>query len=259
MNSLYSRLARQWDTLFPPDTERVNFLNELLENFGSGKRVIEVGCGTGATAIDLAGRGCSVAASDLDSDMIAIARTSAGRALDADAGDYYPDAGSVNFSTADMIGALDAAPFSSANLILCLGNTLPHLTESGELARFFEAVRRALVPGGILILQILNYSRISKLGGLELPPLQGDGLLFRRRQVPVPETGLISFQTEVESDGIVERRTHNLIPITIDVLAEYSSDAGFAAGEIFSDWNNTLFKPDSPWLAAVYTRIGETD
>ncbi len=63
MKSLYSRLAGQWDTLFPPDSQRVLFLDELMPT--SGARIIEVGCGTGATAISLASLGHSVAASDV--------------------------------------------------------------------------------------------------------------------------------------------------------------------------------------------------
>lgn len=255
MISLYSRLAQQWDLLFPPDNERITFISDLFEGSVSDKRIIEVGCGTGQTALGLAEAGYSVAASDLDPEMIAIAIAITEEAM----ADPNAEPGLPEYSVDDMIGALDAAPPASANLILCLGNTLPHLTDSVELARFFRAAGKALVPDGKLVLQILNYPRIVGLGSMTLPDLQGDGIIFRRRQIFNPETRTISFETEVESEGTVERRTHNLNPVTTESLAGYSAEAGLAENGVFCDWNKTPFTEEHPWLAAVYTRIGASD
>ncbi|MCK5736943.1 MAG: methyltransferase domain-containing protein, partial [Spirochaetaceae bacterium] len=88
------------------------FLDELIAI--SDARIIEVGCGSGATAVSLASLGYSVAASDLDSDMITTARESFGDRVD--------------FSVDNMISALEKIPAHSADAVLCLGNTLPHLT-----------------------------------------------------------------------------------------------------------------------------------
>lgn len=252
MISLYSRLARQWDLLFPPDDARVGFLAGLLKQMGSGSRIIEVGCGTGATAISLAALGHSVSASDLDSEMIAIAEQSA-------AGNDYPETGSVSFSVDDMLGTLEAAPPGSADLILCLGNTLPHLTEPDELSRFFHAAAPALAAEGKLVIQILNYPRIVGLGGLNLPELQGDDLIFRRKQSFVPETGLISFHTEVESGREIESRSHNLLPLSIGQLVELSIESGLKDPEIFGDWDKKPFHRECTWLAAVCTVSGASD
>lgn len=255
MNSLYSRLAQQWDLLFPPDNERITFISDLLEGTVSDKRIIEVGCGTGQTALGLAEAGYSVAASDLDPEMIAIAIAITEETM----ADNSAQPGLLEYSVHDMLGALEAAPPASANLILCLGNTLPHLTASAELARFFRAAGKALAPAGILVIQILNYPRIIGLGGMNLPDLQGDGIIFRRRQIFNPETRTISFQTEVESEGTVERRSHNLNPITTEGLLGYSLEAGLVESGVYCDWKKTPFTEEHPWLAAVYTRTGASD
>lgn len=258
MDSLYSRLADQWDFLFPPDSERISFLTEILDNLTSGARIIEVGCGTGATAISLATLDYAVAASDLDTDMTKIAQRSAGERASSGSEDYYPQAGQVRFTADDMIGALEKAPAHSAHAVLCLGNTLPHLTAAGEMRRFFPAAGTALVTGGKLVIQILNYPRILRLGSLELPDLEGDGLLFRRRQTFDADSGLVIFDTEVESGGRTEHRSHSLLPVDVKDLKNPALEAGFAPSGIFRDWEGTEFDGSAPWLVSTYTSTGES-
>jgi glycine/sarcosine N-methyltransferase len=254
MGSLYSRLAGQWNVLFPPDADRVSFLVGLLDKITPAARIIEVGCGTGTTAISLATLGFHVAASDLDPVMIAIAKETDKRAAASDDVGYYPALGQVRFFVDDMIGSLENAPADSTHAVLCLGNTLPHLTRPGELDRFFRAAGKTLVADGVLIIQILNYPRIIRKGGLTLPELKGDGLLFRRRQVYNEDTGLISFHTEVESSTETEARTHKLFPIDRELLSKHADAAGLSESGAYCDWKYSAFEGDSPWIAAVYTR-----
>ena len=44
--------------------------------------------------------------------------------------------------------------------VLCMGNSLPHLTTHKELEQSLKNFSTVLNPGGILFLQILNYDRI---------------------------------------------------------------------------------------------------
>jgi len=256
MDSLYTRLAGQWDSLFPPDTERISYLNGLSALSDPGSRFIEVGCGTGATASGLAIAGHSVVASDLDSDMISMANFNAGDVSETSQ-DYYPDAGYVHFGIDDMSGALEKAPGASADAVLCLGNTLPHLTRPGELEHFLSLSVSTLKTGGVLVIQILNYPRIVGLGSLELPELKGeDGLQFRRRQSFDTASGMIIFETEVEMDGRTEHRDHRLAPIDVEHLNGLAQDAGLKPGGIFRDWNETPFGNDAPWLVSIYANTG---
>jgi len=238
MESLYSRLAGQWDVLFPPDSQRVSFLDGLMKR--SGARIIEVGCGSGATAISLASLGYSVAASDLDEVMIESARKSAGE--------------NVEFSVDDMIHALEKEPHASAFGVFCMGNTLPHLTAEGELDRFFRAAGSALAPGGSLVIQMLNYPRIISMGSLLLPDLQGDGFIFRRKQTFDRDSGLIIFETEVVSGGDSEKRRHNLLPVDVHNLELMVSRAGLKTSGVFADWNRRIFNEQDSWLVSLYTR-----
>lgn len=256
MDSLYARLAEEWDNLFPPDLERLAFLDRTAQSLAREARITEVGCGSGATAVGLAELGSAVAASDLDADMIAVAGNSAGGLLEESdtLKASHPRPGRVSFRVADMIGALESGESEAANLVLCLGNTLPHLTESPLVARFFDAAYAHTSPGGQLIIQILNYERIRRLKSLVLRELVSGDLTFRRRQVFDEQTGFVDFSTEVEVDGRVERHSYKLNPLESGDVNEYARRSGYEPAVSYEDWSNTLSGGDSPWFALVYSK-----
>lgn len=256
MNTLYARLADVWDNLFPPDLERLAFLDKTAQSFSPEARITEVGCGSGATALALAELGYAVAASDLDADMIAAGINSAGKLLEEwdITKASHPHPGRVMFRVQDMIGALESGESEAANLVLCLGNTLPHLIERHLVTRFFDAAFAHTSPGGQLVIQILNYKRICALKSLVLRELVSGDLTFRRRQDFDERTGLVEFSTEVEMEGRVEKRTHQLNPLESDDVNEYARRSGFQPVASYEDWSNTPSNGDSPWFALVYSR-----
>jgi SAM-dependent methyltransferase len=254
MDSLYTRLAQQWDVLFPPDSQRITFLGALVDDKRNSGKIIEVGCGTGATSIALAKAGFGVAASDLDPAMVAQAGHSGGFEVETGSSGYFPQAGKVKFSIDDMTGALIKAPPSSSEQVLCLGNTLPHLIGSDDIAGFFLAASKALKEGGTLVIQLLNYPMIVKKGALDLPELKGDNLRFRRRQVYNPKIGLVEFSTEVESGNDITRATHLLRPVDVKEMTASAVQAGLTECGIYQDWIGTAFDGDAPWLVSLWRK-----
>ena len=68
---------------------------------------------------------------------------------------------------------------------ICLGNTLPHVTERDAVARLAAGLRRLLRPEAALVIQILNYERIFASNERHLPinfraQDDGDELVFLR-------------------------------------------------------------------------------
>ncbi|MGH3978379.1 MAG: class I SAM-dependent methyltransferase [Pseudonocardiaceae bacterium] len=101
--------------------------------FSHGPRsVLDGGCGTGRVAIELARRGVDVAGTDLDPDMIAVARAKA------------PELAWVHadLSELDLPTRFDA--------IVLAGNVIPYVA-SGRRAAAVAACARHLTPGGRLI------------------------------------------------------------------------------------------------------------
>lgn len=134
--------------------------------------VLDVACGTGLHAVMLAEMGVSVTAADISPAMLAHAQTRAA-ALDLAPGDPpgassdSPGAsgalGSIRFLQApmqDLTGRL-AGPFDA---ILCLGNSLPHLLAPGDLQAALAGFAGLLADRGVLVLHLLNYSRILARG-----------------------------------------------------------------------------------------------
>jgi SAM-dependent methyltransferase len=96
--------------------------------------VCDLGCGTGATAVELARRGLSVYAVDNSPTMCRLAREKARRA-----------GVRVRVTCADLRRFRLPEP---ADVVLCEFNPLNHLPRKTDLARAARAVARALRPGG---------------------------------------------------------------------------------------------------------------
>ena len=93
--------------------------------------VLEIGCGTGGTAIRLAPKVAQWIATDFSTEMVRIAQAK-------------PSEGNVVFAVSDASNAFDGGPFD----VICAFNVL-HLVDDlpGMLARIHEHLK----PGGLLI------------------------------------------------------------------------------------------------------------
>ena len=111
-------------------------------------RVLDVACGNGMHAMMLAGMGVSVTAADISEAMLDQARRRSAEAGLA-----------VRWLHAPMqeIAKHVEGPFDA---ILCLGNSLPHLLDSHQLARTLAGLANLLAPSGVVVLQLLNYARV---------------------------------------------------------------------------------------------------
>ena len=146
-----------WDT-FSADYDRfVNweerlarelpFLEALLAEY-EARTVLDVACGTGRHAIALAQQGYAVAGADVSQEMISRARENAKEARVE-----------VDFAVAGF-GALRQAMARQYDALLCLGNSLPSVPDEVALGRALEDMAQVLRPGGLLIIQNLNYDRL---------------------------------------------------------------------------------------------------
>jgi len=181
--AFYQELSRYYDEIFPAEASDLAFLNVALTG---KKRLLDLGCGTGNKTKWLAAPGREILGLDLDENMIGQARLKhAGPGL--------------QYRVGDLTAFGWEFPAESFDGLVCLGNTLVHLTEAGALERFFEDAARVLTPGGLLIIQILNYDHILDSGLTELPLIDTGRVIFRRRYRPSGR--LLRFQTRLEIQG----------------------------------------------------------
>jgi len=121
----------------------VVFTLNLLPRYGAtGRRVLDLACGTGAAALQFAAAGYAVTGVDNAPAMLVEARRKAYNARDVRATE------DVCFLLADLRTFTLPVP---VNLVTCYYDSLNYLTDPADLACAFARVRAALVPGGLFV------------------------------------------------------------------------------------------------------------
>ncbi|NMC55101.1 MAG: class I SAM-dependent methyltransferase [Chloroflexi bacterium] len=127
------------------------FLEQQMRRSGSGGgfRVLDSACGTGMHTIELARRGYAAAGADLSAKMIERARENA-----------VSTGVAARFEAAGF-GQLQAAFGAEAfDVLLCMGNSLPHVLSAPELAAALDDFAACLRPGGLLLVQNRNFDAV---------------------------------------------------------------------------------------------------
>jgi glycine/sarcosine N-methyltransferase len=137
------RIKREWP-----------LLQKILGSAPS-PQVLDLGSGTGEHARFLAAKGFEVVGIDASPSMIEKSAVEKAE-------------GNVRFILGDM-SEIDTLVEGSFGAALCIGNALPHLTQEGDLQRFARALRKVLLPGGPVLIQLLNYDRIEAKRERALP------------------------------------------------------------------------------------------
>lgn len=123
-----------WRAAVPSETTaaEVRFLEQRL-GLIAGTRVLDVPCGAGRHAIELAASGCRVTGVDISQEFLEVARAAAReRGVD------------VEWRQSDMRDLPWQGEFDAA---FCGGSSFGYLGDDGDAA-FLAAVARVLVPGG---------------------------------------------------------------------------------------------------------------
>jgi SAM-dependent methyltransferase len=113
-------------------------LMPTLEKHGiPGRRLLDVGCGTGKSFIPMLEKGWEVTACDISPKMVAIAREKVGDR--------------VQLSVADM---RDLPVFGEFDLVWCLDDAVNYLLGTEELEQALTGMRRNLGPGALLMFDV---------------------------------------------------------------------------------------------------------
>lgn len=238
--SLYESIAAYYDEIFPLKETRLSFVNALLK--GEDLSVMDIGCATGTLALALAKKGHDVTGIDLDRDMVETAREK------AEAGGLE-----IDFLVKDMSSVgTDFMP-SSFDAVLCFGNTLVHLENPGKMDVFFRGVLTVLKEGGFLALQIVNYQRVLDERVTELPQIESENFIFRRKYVYEKKTHRIRFHggLRIKDSGVLQGSVEILYPLTFGELKTALTNAGFSQLLFFGTEKKTPYEKDSPALIAI--------
>lgn len=240
---LYETLVLAYDELFPPAPAARAFLGPPPGASGSRATALDLGCATGAHAAMLAELGWSALGVDPSEAMIRAAE------------ERYAGNADVRFAKGTMLDVNGLAPPGAASLILCVGNTLPHLGRA-ELGEFFALSAAALRPGGRLVVQLLNYAKLLAERPGSLPEIRAGSWLFRR-SYRYRDDGSVIFATELSNadrGGGVERGETALTPFTADEVLEAAAAAGLTATGVYASWTREAFDPTASAVALIDLR-----
>jgi SAM-dependent methyltransferase len=139
-------MSEQWDAAAYDAS--FGFVTELgaglltLLNARPGERILDVGCGTGHQAAELAAGGCTVVGMDLDSAMLAAARASYGTV----AGLAFVRADAEDSAVLTLPGVADLVPYDAV-----LSNAALHWMSRAD--ETMANLRALLRPGGRLVVE----------------------------------------------------------------------------------------------------------
>lgn len=237
MSDFYQALAAVYEDVFPLSPVQRQF---VLQHLPAAPAVVtDLGCATGALVRALAAAGYLVTGVDLDSQMIALAEQAAVHA-------ELP--GRASFVQADMLQYLTEQKPGDA--LLCLGNTLVHLSTPADVADLLRRCQAALRPGGQLLLQIVNYDRVLGQQLRELPPLLGKlGNQLSRHYRPRPD-GRLDFLTTLNlASGDCIDSSVALLPLLRQQLQALLTAAGFGRVDFYGSYQG------EPWTPATFHTI----
>jgi SAM-dependent methyltransferase len=239
---LYDDFSSQYDRFVNWEARlayEMPFLVELLAPFAGG-RVLDVACGTGQHAIALAGRGFRVTGADLSRGMIARARQNAERAgVD------------LELVTAGF-GELAEQLKPGFDVLLCLGNSLPHALDNRELEQALADFAALLRPGGLLVIQNRNFDAVLFSAQRWMPPesaQQADREWLFLRFYDFNADGTLTFNLltlEREAGGSWSQRADatRLRPWRQTELTQALTQAGFVSQRCYGDMQGNAFDLD---------------
>lgn len=138
----YAPFARLYDLFYDEFDDDVQMYQAFAER--TGKRVLEIGVGTGRVAIPLAQAGCAVTGIDASEEMLAIGRAKA---------DLSGVGDRVTFVRADMRDFTLGPRFDLAIVPI---NTFMHNLTPGDQLATLAAIERHLGPEGLLVIDLFN-------------------------------------------------------------------------------------------------------
>lgn len=192
---LYRAISDNYDDIFPLDPDQVDFVAARLP---LGGRILDSGCAAGSLAYALAARGFRATGIDVSQRLIARAVRKARAAEGAEAStDEARGAGAPDFKLMDMNVAAFNFPQVSFDAVLCLGNTLPHLRGPAEIGHCLSGFRKLLKPGGLLLVQTVDFEKVAELGLGGLPTIENEAVRFERRYLSLEPGTAFDFETRL--------------------------------------------------------------
>ncbi|MFO7821009.1 MAG: methyltransferase domain-containing protein [Lentisphaeria bacterium] len=214
-------------------------------------RAVDVACGSGLYAIALAKAGIEVLGLDISPGMLKAADENARLRGVRD---------KLRWKIAAM-QALDSAAIPESDAVLCMANSIPHILTDDELEDTMQNFFNLLQPGGIAVIQLLNYHRILQQKE-RIIAIDRDGEREFIRFYDFLEDGLLRFNVlslgwgGSEKSGEAEHELHSvrLRPYTYSQIGAALKEQGFEKVAFYGSTEFTAFDPNASLTVMVTAR-----
>lgn len=232
------RLASVYDTLNPAGEDTAFYLDVA----GAEPRtILDMGCGTGALAVELARRGHTVTGADPAAGMMAVARS-------------RPGGDKITWIESDAAG-LDLA--TRFDLIFMTGHVFQVFLTDEAIAAALGNLRRHLAPNGRIVFETRNpavrdwedWTPAETASTVEVP---GSGRVDVHYDVTGVDGQIVHYETHFGfEDGEKVIAPSRLRFVERDQLASALAEAGFSTVEWYGDWDCSAALPTSPEIIVV--------
>jgi len=225
----YERLCRVYDAGWSEFTlQYVPFVEGFIRDHGLEQaRVLDLACGTGVLALELARLGHTVHGIDSSPGMIRIAR---------EKGAGVPG---VTFVIGDMREFRTAQRY---DVVTCTYDALNYIRRLPEVKRVIGNVAGALEPGGLFIFDV-NTKVLYRHHAGETERREHNGEVFLQES---RYNGSYKLATTLFSFADGECEMHQQRPYSYDELRPILERAGFSIVNVFSWFSGIPYSPQAP-------------
>lgn len=235
-----ARFALLYDELYPAEAKIAFFVRLARQLSARGPiRILDLGCGTGRLACELAGQGHRVTGADPAPVMLAVARR-------------RPGAERVEWIEA---GALDLHLEDRFDLAIMTGHVFQVFLEDEEIASVLRGLRGHLCPGGRAVFETRNpAARIWERWAPEVPrriETADIGVVESHRVVTAIEGEIVTYEHHMRYGEARRVNSNRMRFVTQGELTGFLAAAGFTDVTLHGDWDGTPAGPEQPELIVV--------
>lgn len=245
-NKVYMELIQNvieyYDELYPVTESQKKFYADLMKQYATPVKFLRVGCGTGYFEHLLARDGHDVTGIETSKEMLESANLKRRNQLM-----------SIRFflmSTIDMTRFLGKGFY---NIISCLNDRVVFIHDHTLMRKFFFDCKQLLAPGGVVVLQFVNFKEYTAVPMAKLPVRESiRAKLYTALWTKDDGSKYLSEDVETGNGKILPVIDKaSIYPITSEEVSDFAKEAGFTSVELYSDFTGKPFTGSEPEIIAV--------
>ena len=238
MVKIYTCLSRVYDLGWGDFSKRyVSLINRLLQEYNiSQARILDIACGTGTLAIELARNGHIVQGIDISPEMIREAKHKSNR---------LPK---LSFKVADMTSFQVKGKF---NLVTCTFDSINYLININDLKKALNHIANLLIPKGLFVFDS-NTSRLYRNYHQEVLKRTLGGQSFIQHCIydPLSNEAITEFSF---ADGNTER--HRQRPYNYKELYPIMYSTGLKITKVFSWFDGRPYSSKTEKMFCIVEKL----